>query len=141
MGTIKFNGVPLYAGMQLVVAGKDIELESQVSATMVPRIIGTLPPDTPYEDEEFEYGGDIGGLESSSLPVKTTILSSKFKENAVAKNDSFAAPDQRKFVTPTNFYNKPQQPKIPKPLYVLHYSTCFSWCITVLVMILRAKRL
>lgn len=118
MGSTKPGGMPLYSGMQLSIAGKDVEVESQISAALVPRIIGSLPPDCSYEDEGADFKEDISEAFGANLPMKATILSCTFKENLAAEEASLATSEHKKFVTPTSFYGQPQQPKAPKPMHV-----------------------
>lgn len=117
MGASKCNDMPLLPGRQLFIAGREVEIEGRVSAATVPRIIGSLPLDMTCEDEELDYRVDDY---EANARVKTRVLSIRLEDTSVSDISSTTLSSSSKFVPPTNFYNKPQQPKTTKPLYALH---------------------
>lgn len=112
MGTSKSNGMPLFAGLQLIVGGKAVETESEISLAMMPRIIGRIPSDTAFEGAELEFDAD--DCYTSVPPIRPNLLQYTFKEDG--RSDSSSGMTPKKFVTPSSFYNRPQQTNAPKAL-------------------------
>ncbi|KAI5123982.1 hypothetical protein M0805_006394 [Coniferiporia weirii] len=125
MGTAKWNGTALREGYQTNIGNKVIELEDQVPSVMIPRIIGRMPLDVPFGDDNADIETSLVDDEyTESGTARLDPVSLAAKENISISIDSTAFTNpgtvQKKFVAPTNFYGKPdqhQQPKNPEPLH------------------------
>lgn len=103
-----WDGITLHSGYAVRIGGKEIEIDSQVQASQVPDIIGTVHE--PDVDEDMD----------SSQPV----AGPSFLKQAIKRDPPSPAPTTApKFVAPTNFYGAPPpKPKAKGPLFVQVYS-------------------
>lgn len=120
MGACKWNGIPLYPGYPAHIGGKSVELDSQVPASQIPRITGSVSADSQYNDIE-----EVDDLSLVKQPSKSAVSKYAFGTDAdsglgaMAPADANSAGSTKKFVAPTNFYGKTaDQPKSKGPLYV-----------------------
>lgn len=99
-------------------AGREVELDSQIDFSQMPEITGTAKESAADEDMAYET--------SQPLPGPSFLL------QAAKKNDKPATPGPSstvKYVAPTSFYGAPPpKPKAKGPLYafILFYYISYS---------------
>jgi DNA repair and recombination protein RAD54B len=101
-----WNGLRLHSGYATRIGGKDVELDSQIKASQMPDIIGSIEEHDVDEemDEPQSQAGPSFLLQSFENDPESAVLSS--------------AP---KFVAPTSFYGQAApKPKPKGPLLVLN---------------------
>ncbi|EPT02698.1 hypothetical protein FOMPIDRAFT_1160247 [Fomitopsis schrenkii] len=110
LGTKKWEGLPLYSGYSTYIGGREVELDSQVSESDLPAIVGSSieasvepeldsPPQTPARPSFLVKAQENSADTGSNPPVNSP---------AALKN----------FIPPTSFYGK--APAKPKPRGPLH---------------------
>lgn len=109
LGTKKWEGLPLYSGYSTYIGGREVELDSQVSESDLPAIVGSSieasvepeldsPPQTPARPSFLVKAQENSADTGSNPPVNSP---------AALKN----------FIPPTSFYGKaPAKPKPRGPL-------------------------
>lgn len=110
LGTKKWDGLPLYSGYSAFIGGREVELDSQVSESDLPVIVGSSieasvetefdsPPQTPVRPSFLVQGNEESADKSNSPPVNSPAA-------------------LKKYVPPTSFYGSaPAKPKARGPLY------------------------
>jgi DNA repair and recombination protein RAD54B len=107
LGSSTWNGLPLYSGYLTHIGEKDVELDSQIKASQMPDIIGSVHE--PAIDEEMAFGP-----QQLSGP---SFLRQALK-NGPESPEQVSAP---KFVAPTSFYGQPAPKSKPNgPLLALN---------------------
>lgn len=110
LGTKKWDGLPLYSGYSAFIGGREVELDSQISESELPTIVGSSIEAS--VEPEFDS--------PSQTPARHSFLV-KAKEGSVdaGSSPSVNSPAAlKKFIPPTSFYGKaPAKPKPRGPLY------------------------
>lgn len=106
LGTAPWDGRPLHSGYAIRMAGRDVELDSQITATQMPNIIGST--EQPDADEEM--------ISEPSQLAGPSFLKQALRKESVQEEPTSAP----KFVAPTSFYGA-SAPKAKQkgPLFVV----------------------
>jgi DNA repair and recombination protein RAD54B len=102
MGSAAWKGEPLYSGLNLLIGGKEVELDSKVEASQLPTLVGMS-----RDSMGVEMDG-VGLYEPKPFSTSNIFLSPT----------PAISPEVAKFVAPTSFYGTPNKPKPKGPLYV-----------------------
>jgi DNA repair and recombination protein RAD54B len=106
LGSRAWDGLPLHGGYLTHIGGKDVELDSQIKASQMPDIIGSV----------HEHGVDEGMAFESQPPSGSSFLLQALKKGPESPGLASAP----KFVAPTSFYGQAAPKHKPKgPLFVL----------------------
>lgn len=108
MGTTTWNGVPLGPGYQTNVSGKQIVIESQVSYSQIPHIVGSLPDDGPVNEEYDPEGPSLNDDDLSIMETSRSVMTEKRLTDE--NTESVAGRTNKKYVNLTSFYGA-EKPK------------------------------
>ncbi|KAI0771634.1 SNF2 family N-terminal domain-containing protein [Trametes elegans] len=111
LGSKKWDGLPLYNGYRAFVGNREVELDSEISRSELPVVVGssTEPP----VDPEFSEG-------SSSQPRSSFLVEARrtSQEGASSSSPSVNSPaSAKKFIPPSSFYGAAPKPKAKGPLH------------------------
>lgn len=104
MGSTAWKGETLYSGFNLFIGGKEIELDSKVEFSQLPKLIG--------------MSRDLVDIEMDAAGSSETQSSSYAPPRAFQSPVSAIPPEAAKFVAPTSFYGAPIKSKPKGPLCV-----------------------
>jgi hypothetical protein len=108
LGSTSWDGLPLHNGYLTRIGGKDVELDSQIKASQIPDIIGSVP----------EYVADEETAFDPLPPAGPSFLLQALKMGPESPGLALAP----KFVAPTSFYGQAApKPKPKGPLLVFEF--------------------
>lgn len=123
MGVSKAKGTPLFSGLKITIAGKTVEIDSEVSKLEVPRATGSMPFDVQTDDDVVEETMVIDCTQDEPVPI-TFAAKNQVSTPLLRLSTTVSEGATKKFVAPTNFYSVPTTTeKGPAPLLVLDVST------------------
>ncbi|KAI0320767.1 P-loop containing nucleoside triphosphate hydrolase protein [Amylostereum chailletii] len=108
LGHKSFEGTRLFSGYKSFIAGREIELDSQMSPSQLPAITGSSL------EVENEYDPDLVDISQPS-PAQTP---SRHRTESVSSPAKNSISSTKKFIAPTTFYgNPPPKQKSKGPLH------------------------
>ena len=110
MGTKKWDGLPLYGGYRTFIGNREVELDSEISRSELPAIVGTSiePPVDP------EFSSPPASQPRTSFFLDTHRTSGQGTSSSPSVNSPASA---KKFIPPSSFYGTSTKPKPKGPLY------------------------
>ncbi|RPD67158.1 hypothetical protein L226DRAFT_549783 [Lentinus tigrinus ALCF2SS1-7] len=117
MGTKKWDGLPLYSSYRTFVGQREVELDSVISRSELPAVVGTStePPLDP------EYSGPPASQARPSFLVNAARERRTSQEGTGSSSPSVMAVNSpasaKKFIPPASFYGTTVKPKPKGPLH------------------------
>ncbi|EIW61952.1 uncharacterized protein TRAVEDRAFT_57102 [Trametes versicolor FP-101664 SS1] len=111
LGSKKWDGLPLYSGYNCFIGSREVELDSEISRSRLPTIVGSSkePPVDP------DFGETSSSQTGSSFLVEARRTS---QEGANSSSPSVNSPaSAKKFIPPSSFYGATTKPKPKGPLH------------------------
>jgi len=105
MGSTAWKGQPLHSGYRCYIGGKEVELDSRVSASLLPTITGA-PKDSDSRNSMSSPGLSLTSPHNNPAGMVHLRSIGSSVENS------------KKFVAPTSFYGTPVNLRPKGPLYV-----------------------
>ncbi len=112
LGSKKWDGLPLYSGYHCFIGSREVELDSEISRSRLPTIVGSSkePPVDP------DFGETSSSQTGSSFLIEARRTS---QEGASSSSPSVNSPaSAKKFIPPSSFYGATTKAKPKGPLYV-----------------------
>ena len=115
LGTRKWDGLPLYSSYRAFVGNREVELDSEISPSQLPTIVGTskeLPIDP-------EYGDPPSSQSRPSFLLDVVRERRISQENAGSSSPAAVSSpaSAKKFISPASFYGTAVKPKPKGPLH------------------------
>ncbi|KAI1786543.1 P-loop containing nucleoside triphosphate hydrolase protein [Ganoderma leucocontextum] len=110
MGTKKWDGLPLYDSYRTFIGNREVELDSEISRSELPAIVGTSiepPVDPEFSSPPTSQPRTSFLLDAHRTPQQGTSSSPSINSPASAK----------KFIPPSSFYGTTTKPKPKGPLH------------------------
>ncbi|EGN99526.1 hypothetical protein SERLA73DRAFT_72346 [Serpula lacrymans var. lacrymans S7.3] len=110
LGHRDWDGLPLYSGYSFRAGGKEIELDSQVNASQMPAITGTMVTEAEHDVPE---SSQLSSNPAFSFRVANTTVKNENESDDIANVEP-----SKGFVPPTSFYGQaPKKLKLQGPLH------------------------
>jgi len=108
LGHKPWEGTKLYSGLNSYIAGREVELDAEISLSQLPLVTGT--------SLDLESEGDIEHVGSSVTIINSSPTQAHSKSISPVKNSPYVS---KKYIPPSSFYAPlPPKPKKIGPLYV-----------------------